>query len=63
MAVLNGMKYLGLCILLASFILAGAIIWQAQAVRDVGRYQIQAWYSDTGNLYYIYILDTQTGEG
>ncbi len=50
-------KFLGICILLAAVILAGAIVWHAQAMSQIGRYQLQAT-NDPGILW---VIDTTTG--
>jgi hypothetical protein len=54
---MDSKKFLGICILLAAIVLAGAIVWHAKATSQIGRYQFQAHSSGL-----IWIIDTTTGE-
>jgi hypothetical protein len=53
---MDNLKFLGICILLASVILSAAIVWHGKS--GVGRYQFQA--STPPGV--IWKLDTATGE-
>ena len=55
---MDGKKFLGVCILLAAVILAGAIVWHARATSRIGRYQA-ILHQDPP---VIWIVDTVTGE-
>lgn len=53
--------YLGICILIGSFVIAGVIVWQTNALTSNNRYQIQNAQIQgfTDNPVWI---DTKTGE-
>lgn len=58
---MDSTKFLGLCILVASFVIAGAIVWHANMTAANGRYQLlnNETQGFVGNPVR---LDTKTGE-
>ena len=55
---MDGRKFLGICIVLAALIIAGAIIWHARTASRIGRYQM-IMHQDPA---VIWVIDTTTGE-
>ncbi len=54
-------KFLGICILTASFIIAGAIVWHANSAAANGRYQLHS-VEEPGFHGNPVRIDTKTGE-
>jgi len=58
---MDSTKFLGICILTASFVIAVAILWHANATSSTGRYQIQS-VEIPGFIGNPVRIDTRTGE-
>jgi hypothetical protein len=58
---MDKIKFFGICILMASIVLSGAIIWHARMTADVGRYQFHLLTSPDYNEK-LTVIDTKTGE-
>ncbi len=56
---MDSRKFLGVCLLLSSIILAGSIIWHGISTNKVGRYQ-SVTLPEIGTGYIV--IDTTTGE-
>jgi len=55
---MEGRKFLGMCIVLAALILAGAIVWHARTASRIGRYQMVLLQDPA----VIWVIGTTTGE-
>jgi hypothetical protein len=58
---MDSTKFLGICILIGSFIIAGAILWQTNTLASNNRYQIQN-AEIQGFIDNPVRIDTKTGE-